>query len=154
MQASRVTISAKTKEALAYKGLDFKKRQQVKRERVYAFLSLQPNHQATISDLIAAAGYRTDDTKQYNSGHAFISTMIKRSLIGNQGERSYKKTWWTIKDLPKVKDIELPQHKPEVPKQPPLLQLAQEYVWTHDSDSLREFIKWLENVKEYPVNGK
>lgn len=170
MIASKVTFSSKTREMLNYRPLSQGDKSKLRKRRVKEFIRELPTGEAQTKELIAAAGYDISRDSQYATGWQFIKGMTRRKEIGyNDGPASQKlvKHWYipgdakTTNKVPKREEDEgdkpEPKHedadkgKDEMTTLPPaslhsaqtLLHQAKEFSWQQNSDSLREFLRWL-----------
>lgn len=171
MDASRISFSNHTREMLANPILDKKKKSQLRENRVKDYIRSRPHGAAKLYDLIAAAGYRVDVPGQYASGWAFVNRMVRDGVIRKQDledePRSYLKQWVIPEDAKIIKPANVPEegNKTENPvdespdrgqalftvatsiaqfSHEDLLTKAKKFAWERNSDSLREFMTWLQ----------
>lgn len=185
MIASKVTFSRETQAALLNPALDFKKKRELRINRVKEFVREHPaGHKFRMMDLIAAAGYNPDNPGNYASGFGFITALNKRGIINIEKTKQYgkevtipgdenivKEGRQTIAEIraeeaaKEAKETETPVNEPDnsveldkpevvtftrleyqvvdVEEVRRIENLAREFSWNNDSDSLREFIKSL-----------
>lgn len=163
MQASKVKFSQETKAALNARPLSKAAKAKLRRERVKDYIRSQPAG-AIIkqTELAAAAGY---DQSQ-GHGWAFVNRMIKNGHITKDTSEGAHRPSWTVKGDARVVRQKAEVKVPDQPMPTPeptqhfrfeatstsefaeaangwTKQLAKEFAWQYNSDSLREFIKWL-----------
>ena len=113
----------------------------------------------TKQELVASAGLNPDArSNEYAKGVAMINSMVKRRIISFLPTTQFRKTWSVVTDVkvtpsPKEmaasvmpKDIMVAlQEYPTVEKMK-LVDMAKEFAWQNNSDSLREFIQYVQNA--------
>lgn len=164
MNASRVIITQETRERLNNEALSPMKKRELREQMVIESIRKAVGGTRTKQELIAAAGYNPlGSTPDYASGLQLITSMIKRGLITHNATSTFKKNWTVIGDV-KVKPIVTPtpeavaqeivaptpeltvEEKPKAQvNKGTLLNLAKEFAWEKNSDSLREFIDFAKN---------
>lgn len=161
MDASRIVFSQQTKAALNARPMSKAAKAKLRRERVKDYIRSQPV--GTIikqRDLATVAGY----DKSQGHGWAFISRMVKTGHIAKDTSEGNHKPSWTVRGDAKVKTppVEKPEkltvesnEKPEFSLHTESLddlndivagmvtQRAKEFAWAYNSDSLRDFIRFL-----------
>lgn len=157
MNASKVTISQETRAKLDNPILTKKRKNKLRKELVKEYIRSAKGGMATRQQLIAAAGF--DPSSQsygYRTGNAFIRNMMRAGIISNDGRSHFKKSW-TVHDVP-VTPTPKQVAKTVMPKDPvvelkefkidkiTLIDMAKEFAWTRNSDSLREFIDYAKNA--------
>lgn len=156
MLVSKVTISPITKQLNSLTPI---KRKQLRREAIMNYINSKPaGTPITTRDLQTAA-----QISAYPTAYSFIRAMISdghigRTQIGNSRKYEYyvrETDTYTLDKPDKVIKTPLTttyQYEPdeevteaEVQKAPSddLKDQAIRFAWEHDSDSLREFIKWI-----------
>jgi len=163
MNASKVIITPETREKLNNPVLSPLKKRQLREEMIKDSIRKAVGGVRTKQELVAAAGFNpSGTTNDYANGLGLITSMIKRGIINHNPTSSFKKVWSVTEDVkvtpsPKkvAQEIVAPvETKPEltVEERPKvqvnkgtLLNLAKEFAWKNNSDSLREFIVYAEN---------
>jgi hypothetical protein len=172
MQASKVIISQETREKLNNQALSPLKKRELREQMVIAAIRKAVGGTRTKQELIAAAGYNPAGTSpDYARGLGFLTGMVNRGLITHNDTNTFKKNWTVLADVKttKAKDPEIMPTAveiakaivaPEEEKAPEvvvelkekthvnkgtLINLAKEFAWKHNSDSLREFIAFADN---------
>lgn len=158
MEASKVTLNQDMRNALNNPILDKKKKRELKIKRIKEYIMSKPNGtKMSMKDLMYEAGYDVD--RQYAVGWVFVNNLIKkRIIIATDIPKSMKKTFvvpgTTIKepDNP-VESSNTPEDDAMVvsdvseKKNYKLIEVveakAKQFAWENNSDSLREFIKFL-----------
>ena len=165
MNASKVTITQETRERLNNEALSPIKKRQLREQMIIESIRKAVGGTRTKQELIAAAGFSTDARSlNYAKGHTLIGSMIKRGIITHNATTTFKKNWTVLSDVKTVvtptpkevaESIVAPVEKaPEImieekPKvqvnKGTLINLAKEFAWKNNSDSLREFIAFADN---------
>lgn len=165
MLASKVTISQETRARLDNPTLTESKRHKLRQELIKDTIRRANGRRLSKQQLIAAAGLdpRTE-TNDYKRGMALVRSMIrKRQIIQKSGNRlgggwkvvgdKSKQTNVNVRPtpqdmaesvMPKSVAVELQDYK--VVDKLTLLNMAKEFAWKENSDSLREFINYIENA--------
>lgn len=163
MIASKITISPETREKLNNPVLSPMKKRELRRELVKDSIRKAIGGTRTKQELIAAAGYNAyRSSNEYANGLNLIDGMIKSGIISHNPTNAFKKVWTVIEDVkvtpspkkvaqeivsPVETKLELTvEERPKVQvNKGTLLNLAKEFAWKNNSDSLREFIVYAEN---------
>jgi len=163
MYASRVKISQETRSKLNNPVLDSRKKSELRVRLVLDKINNNPGVRFTKQELLATAGYNpSTNTQNYQTGLAFIRNMEKRGLIAHNNTRTFRKHWFvlseaTIKTTPKqvaksilaksqlaekpvVEEVDIKKGVQEIVTRP-----AKDFVWETNSDSLHEFVKYLQD---------
>lgn len=147
MQASKVTITPETR-AAAERPLSRADRHNMQREQIMAYIRNKPAgtpiNVRKMGERIGLIG------NQLIQLPLFLQRMVRDRLITMEGEKGTEYRTFTV--LTDVKTIPPePQPEPESvpPPQPPvsnhtLSVYAKEFAWEKDSDSLREFVGWMD----------
>lgn len=162
---ARVIITQETREKLDNPVLSPAKKRELREQLIIESIRKAVGGTRTKQELIAAGGYDPrGTTASYAAGLQHLSSMVKRGLITHNATSSFKKNWTVLADVktkpavtPKpeavAEEIVKPEVKPEliVEEKPKvqvnkgtLLNLAKEFAWKRNSDSLREFIEYAE----------
>lgn len=171
MYASKVSFSNQTRALINARPLSRNKRVKLRQQRVMDFIRETPNGEVRKRDLIEAAGFNPHNEREYARGWAIIGTMIRKKMIvasdGSNPKNSYLKQWTIPGDVVTRPDAvphpapaeEVEQKAEEVPTETTgkmygisieqyapddIREKAKEFAWRENSDSLREFIAWLE----------
>lgn len=155
MNASKVTISQETRARLDNPALSPTRKRALKAEMVKEYIRDANGKKKTKQQLIAAAGY-SPVGKGYTAGFAFITGLCKRGIISHNDTKSYKKVWIVNEApvSPSPKEVaekivsgkaivELKEFKMD---KITLTDMAKQFAWSNNSDSLREFIAYVENA--------
>lgn len=161
---ARVIITQETREKLDNQALSPLKKRELREQMVIESIRKAVGGERTKQELIAAAGYSPVGTSpDYARGLGFLQGMIKRKVIMHNDTSTFKKVWTVLADV-KVKPLVTPtpqavaqevvapapeltvEEKPKVQvNKGTLINLAKEFAWKHNSDSLRDFIVFAEN---------
>lgn len=153
MDASKITITEETRQALA-RPMSEKKRHKLQVEAAKAYVRSQPTGTIIpMYKIAAAAGIKK------GTAHWFCQRLIKeKALVWHKASHEQSGSWSVYEDMivkstppksvPKPEE-QLPTPPPAAPTGPTagkdlLLNYAKEFAWVNNSDSLREFIKWME----------
>jgi hypothetical protein len=159
MVASKVTISQETRAKLDNPILTKAKKSKLREELIKDYIQARRGGIATKQQLIAAAGFDPNArSNSYASGIAFLRRMMKHDIISHDNTNKFKKVW-TVKEASKVSPT--PAQVAESIVKPPvvvelkefekvnsvqLVDMAKEFAWKQNSDSLRDFIQYVENA--------
>lgn len=169
MEASKVSFSQHTKEMLNARPLSRTHKAKLRKQRIVEYIRELPFGECQKSDLIAAAGWDIKVVQQYSNGWSFIERLRKNKVIrmsdGTDPKNSYIKKWEVVADTHVTKPADIPRVEPveevgevtwpepaDGPTPPPaderktvnLLDEAKNFAWTMNSDSLREFVAWVQ----------
>lgn len=164
MNASRLVISPETREKLNNPVLSPMKKRQLREQMIIESIRKAVGGSRTKQELIVAAGFSPDaKTNSYAAGHTLINSMIKRGLITHNATNAFRKNWTVLADVkvtPSAKAVAQEVVTPKAEVKPELvveerpkvvvnkgtlLNLAKEFAWKHNSDSLRDFVVFAEN---------
>lgn len=156
MVANNVIITPETKARLAYKELSPVKKRELREEMIKERIRNTADGACTKQELVAAAGLNPDaHTSEYSKGVGMINSMIKRGIISYLPTHKFRKTWSVRTDV-KVKNK--PVDKAVIPEKVvvalqerlvtrnELLDVAKDFAWQNNSDSLRDFITYVQNT--------
>lgn len=158
MIASKVTISQETRAKLDNPVLTRKKKNKLREELVKDCIRAQRGGIATKQQLIAAAGFDPDARSNgYATGITLLHSMVRKGIISHENTKKFKKTWTVKEDVrvtPTPKQVAREIVKPEAVVELKefkmdkltLVDMAKQFAWTNNSDSLRDFIKYVENA--------
>lgn len=171
MIASKLIISTETRKRLSNPVLSPMKKRQLREDMIIECIRKAAGEAITKQQLMVAAGYDSKyGTSGYSQGFTLISSMINRGIISHNGTKSFKKVWTCNADV-KVKKPATPVA--EAPKADTKMESldasatimqngldqykksgevvkkyisdrAKDFVWEKNSDSLREFLKYIE----------
>lgn len=158
MQASRVTVSLETRAKMANPVLDNNKRRKLRMQLVKEAIIGRKSGKFSKQELIAVAGYDpTPGQSDYWKGAALLRTMLNRRAISHDKTGRRIKVW-KVTNAPKPV-VQEPLAETVMPKEivvalqdykqvekVALLDMAKEFAWKENSDSLREFIAYVENA--------
>jgi len=160
MIASKLIISQETREKLLNPVLTPMKKRELREELIKDSIRKAVAGSRTKQELVAAAGFNPDATSNdYANGNGLVNSMIKRGIISHNPTRSFRKTWTVCEDVrvtptpkqvadaivqPEKEIIVQTKEKVQVNKGT-LINLAKEFAWKNNSDSLRDFIMYTEN---------
>jgi hypothetical protein len=142
MEASKVTINP---DKLKYEQMTEKQRTELRARNIIDLIRNTPaGERITLMQFMKAAGYRT-----YQSADSKLKSMIRQGLI-SKTELDHPKTYaYSINDgtltAPKREPAKEVQHFDDI--QPPFQTLgdyAKQFVWEANSDSLRDFVRWMD----------
>lgn len=158
MYASKVRISQETRARLDNPILTNAKRGLLRRELIREAIRKHGNYKLSRQQLVAAAGFNPDTTTlDYRNGLNLISRMEKSNQI-KQIDGSRRGGRWIviegrISPSPKqvaLKIVDKEQPEPVVELKEfkklsnlALIDMAKEFAWQNNSDSLREFIRYV-----------
>ncbi len=171
MEASKVIISHDMQDYINNPKISTVRRMQLRADRVVEYIKSKPAGEYIKKlDLVHAAGYITENSRA--RGYLFIDSLISsKKIYCHQDSRA--RMSWSVNDS-KVSNTEKPSEKLDKPKKPPVKdkeelseskvditksrgvkkQLAdikyeaQQFAWNYSSDSLREFINYLERERK------
>ena len=160
MIATKLVISQETRARLNNPVLSPAKKRLLREEMIKESIRKAPGGIRTKQELIVAAGYNPKSrTKDYANGLNLISSMVKRGVIYHATTDSFKKRWFVaneVKVTPSPRSIAKELFGPKEVKVEPkeklpvsaveLVQLAKDFAWRENSDSLRDFIAYMQNV--------
>ena len=135
MEASKLTISP---EHIRFKTLTPAKRAELRRENIKALVRSKP-----AGTIIMLPEFAMVTAGKPGTVHAMLKTMLKKGVITRQTDDNFKARFsYTVNEDVKVKK---PRAEPVAKKQDTseIVEKAKEFVWEQNSDSLRDFIKWL-----------
>lgn len=166
MVASKVTISQETRAKLLNPILSPARKRELREELIKDSIRRATHGYRTKQELIAAGGFNPDaKSGSYASGFGMINSMIKRGVISHESTNAFKKRWTILADMkvtPSPKQIAktivptvapaagtevmvaLEEYK-EVDKIK-LVDMAKEFAWRENSDSLRDFVAYMQNA--------
>jgi hypothetical protein len=146
MDASKVTVSPET---LRFKKMSPGKRSELRRKNIIELIESKPfGTPITLAEFAAVCSF-TDA-----SAHAMLTTMVKKGII-SKNPISKAKIAYSVNGEPRV-------IKPKTEVEPtPTRQIdmdvvghektlgdyAKDFAWQHNSDSLREFVKYMDSVE-------
>lgn len=160
MNASKVIITQETRARLNNEALSPAKKRQLREQMIIESIRKAVGGTRTKQELIAAAGYSPDaKSNSYAMGHTLVNSMIRRGLITHNNTRAFRKNWTVLSEVTvtpqpkavaeaivekKKEAVELVvEEKPKViVNKGTLLNLAKQFAWEKNSDSLREFIDY------------
>lgn len=159
MIASKISISHETRAKLNNQALSPVKKRELRENMVKERIRSAVGGECTKQELVAAAGYDPDaKSNDYANGVTLINSMLKRGLIAHNGTSKFRKAWTVIEQAPKrvpnvtptpaqvaaelMVELKDYKHLSSIS----LLDMAKTFAWTHNSDSLREFIDYIENA--------
>lgn len=157
MVASKVTISPETKVKLNNVYLSPQKKRELREEMIKERIRNTPDGFLTKQELVAAAGLDPNaNGNEYARGVAMLGSMIKRGIIAHEKTHKFRKSWCVISDA-KVTTKPEPVEKDIMPREVmialtrtvdkmKLVDMAKEFAWRENSDSLRAFIIYAENT--------
>lgn len=157
MLASRVTILPETRVKLNNILLSPTKKRELREEMIKERIRKTPDGFLTKQELVAAAGLHPDArSNEYARGVAMLNSMVRRGILAHEQTHKFRKSWTVLAD---VKVTPSPEQVAEavVPKEIMVLQdrtvdraklvdMAKEFAWRSNSDSLREFIVYVQNT--------
>lgn len=171
MEASKVIISQDMQDYINNPKISTERRMQLRADRVVEYIKSKPAGEYIKKlDLVHAAGYVTENNRA--RGYSFIDSLISSKKIScHQDSRT--RMSWSVNDS-KISNTEKPSANLDKPKKPPIKdseepskneidiprgcrvkkQLAdikyeaQQFAWNYSSDSLREFINYLERERK------
>lgn len=146
MEASKLKISP---EHLRFKPMPKAKRSALRRENIKALIRSKP-----AGTVIALADFSAATQSSQASAHSMVKTMIKRGEIIKVYAEGHARRYAYVVNEPVVKQPAKPKATPQPAEQAPeptpaaldldaLVAKAKDFVWSENSDSLREFIKWV-----------
>lgn len=164
MIASKLVITSETRAKLNNPVLTPAKKLELREQLIVEYIrkNLRP---ITKQELIVAGGYNASATSQsYANGLNLITRMIKRNVISHNNTKEFRKLWTVTEDV-KVRPIaqkitELPAMIPKDSKlsqyqltlepvqelkKESLIDMAKQWAWENNSDSLRDFIAFAQN---------
>lgn len=161
MIASKLVISPETREKLNNPVLSPMKKRQLREQFIIESIRKAVGGTRTKQELIVAAGFSHDaTTNSYAAGHTLINSMIKRGLITHNDTKSFKKNWTVLADVkvtpspktvakevvgtPQSTQVELKEKAPVSAVE--LVQLAKDFAWENNTDSLRDFIAYAQKT--------
>lgn len=164
MIASKVIITAETRARLDNPILTPAKRRSLREEMIKERIRSATGGAATKQELIAAAGLNPDArSTEYAKGIATINSMVKRGIISHDDSNRFRKIWTVMEDvhtrplvtptpeelaselvIPKELKVELKEFEALTSVQ--LVDMAKEFAWQRNSDSLREFVEYAKNA--------
>lgn len=157
MDASKVTISQETREKLS-RPLSAKNKKALKIQLIKEYIRSKPiGTKFSMQELAAAAGY---DKNRGAVGWAFVNRLHKNGVIDIEGVTKYKKNVTIPKDSKATKELSISKDDKKLDTSSSLTKRedknvsnlafitevedkAREFSWKENSDSLREFIKFL-----------
>lgn len=159
MNASKVTITAETRAKLDNQALSPARKRELRECMIKERIRNATNGACTKQELVAASGLNPDaKSVEYARGVAMINSMVRRGVISHDNSNKFRK-YWTVKEDARVKPT--PEQVAQaliVPKEVvvllnefkmdkiALVDMAKQFAWTKNSDSLREFISYVENA--------
>lgn len=160
MHASRVIFSQKTQELLRSPIMNSSRKVKLRRQRVIEFIHQLPNGEATMADLIAAAGYDVKRSKgQYTTGWSFVNRLIQKNVITPtelEGKVNGRVKQWAVNaDVKTTKPAEEPQKEEvaveeEDEAEPEVERPSFEFNTTSTSDFNAAATGWMvQHAKEY-----
>lgn len=133
MDASKLTVNP---EAIRLNKMSFKKRSALRRQNILDLINSKPFGTPITLEEFAAVAQLTGPAV-----HSLLATMVKNGIITKDKITHFKIAYAVTGAV----------HTIAAPRQKPTLEsLAREYAWKHDTDSLRGFIKWM-NEQELSV---
>lgn len=135
MEASKLVISP---ENLRFKPLPRKRKLELRRENIKAYIKSKP-----AGTVISFSEFANITSQSEPNVYSMIKTMVKRGeILKIQSEDHGQRYSWVVNDLTE-KAIKHPKTTLRYDVVT-LTQMAKEFAWREDSDSLRKFIKSLE----------
>lgn len=136
MEASQLKISP---DNLRFRPMSRSKRQLLRRENVKALIRSKPAGTVILLSEFSAV-CASNDTNTYS----MLQTMIRRGEISRiaSEQRGQRYSYVVNEDSRVIKP------KQTVVKTDSLVEKAKQFAWEQDSDSLRQFIKWMTEVTE------
>jgi hypothetical protein len=160
MLASKVTITPETRAKLDAPALSPSKWRQLREELIKDCIRNRSGGAATKQELVAAAGLNPEATStEYAKGIHLLKRMVERGIISHNNTNQYRKSWTVIEDvkvkpspkqvasevvIPEEVTVELKEYNHLTSMK--LVEMAKEFAWRTNSDSLREFIAYTENA--------
>jgi len=159
MIPSRLILTPETRAKLSNPVLSAVKKRQLREEMIKDSIRSAVGGMRTKQELIVAAGYSPDaKTNDYAKGHTLIGSMLRRGIISHNKTNAFKKIWTVHEDVrvtpsPKqvaaaivVKEPVVALKEQEELDKVKLVDMAKEFAWRENSDSLREFIAYMEKA--------
>tara|TARA_B100001245_G_C22894477_1_gene431580 strand:- start:5386 stop:5877 length:492 start_codon:yes stop_codon:yes gene_type:complete len=159
---ARLVITPETRAKLNNPVLSPTKKRELREQLIKDRIRKAAGSGVTKQELIATAGYSPKTTSnEYANGLGLIASMIQRGVISHLPTKGFKKVWSVAEDVKskreKPKDIDMPlpiiSKEATVSRQEPteinrvkLVDMAKEFAWRKNSDSLREFISYIEDT--------
>ncbi len=161
MNVTKLTISQETREKLNNPVLTPMKKRELREEMIKDSIRSAVGGVRTKQELVAAAGYNPDaKSSNYASGIGHIGSMVKRGIISHNNTNAFRKTWVVCEDVktkavenksqmpvPIIpKDIMVIREEPTDVDRVKLIDMAKQWAWDNNSDSLRDFIAHAQNT--------
>lgn len=141
MEASKLQISP---EHLRFKPMTKGKRSALRRENIKALIRSKP-----AGTVLGLADFAAATQATEASAYSMLKTLIKRGEIIKIPDDLHNRRYSYVVNEPTKTKITKPADQPKVQLQPGCMDLkqleakAKDFAWQEDSDSLREFIKWV-----------
>jgi hypothetical protein len=143
MDASKLTVSP---DKLRFQKMSPTKRLLLRRKNVIDLIKSKPyGSPITLAEFQAVTQLR-------GSGgvHSLLMSMVKKGMITKE-KTNHRNIAWTVTGEPRI--VKPARHPVEPPKEVETMQIksleeyAREFSWQHNSDSLREFVKFMDNIE-------
>lgn len=154
---AKVILEPETRAKLLNPILSPMKKRELRQELVKDSIRRAVGGVRTKQELIAAAGYQPNrSSSEYANGLNLITSMIKRRIISHNPTNQFKKRWAVLEDVkitpPSItesvipKEITLALQPQEDVNKVKLVDMAKDFAWRENSDSLRDFISYMEKA--------
>jgi hypothetical protein len=152
MEASRVIIGPDMEKSINDPRLSSSRKKELRIHHVINLINSRPVGTLFKKiELVRAAGFTTQNSRA--RGYLFIDSMIENGIINTNGEHKTKSSWYVI-DTDKHKEhlnpsTQIPdvKTKVEINVQQHIETLAVDFAWNNNTDSLRDFIKYLKQER-------
>lgn len=144
MEASKLTIDPNH---LRFDKMSNGRRSKLRKENIKALIRSKP-----AGTIIKVSDFQKVTMSSNPSTSVMLKNMVKRGEISRYRDEQFKSRYtWAVSEGVKVKVPKTPRQAPKsVFDTETIIEKAKSYVWQQDDDSLRGFIKWLEQGENLP----
>lgn len=165
---SKLTISPETRTQLNNPALSQAKRRELREQKVKESIRTSIGGRRTKQELVVAAGYDSNTKSSgYANGLGLVNSMIKRGIISHNNTNQFRKVWeicaevkprvtpsptkiahsiFGKKEEPVEAEIVVELKEQLTLDKVKLIDMAKDFAWRENSDSLREFIAHMEKA--------
>jgi hypothetical protein len=159
MIASKLIITQETREKLNNPVLSPTKKRELRERMIKDKINNSIDSKFTKQELVVAAGFNPiTTTNEYANGLGLVNSMVKRHIIMHNNTTEFRKVWTVIDNMKvtptpkqvagsvvKKEPVVVLSEKTELDKVT-LVDMAKEFSWRENSDSLRNFIAYMHNT--------
>lgn len=138
MQASKVEVNSE----LLSEQLPKKRKAELRRQRIVELIESKP-----VGAQIKLVEFATVTNMSTGSVHGFLQQMVKRGIISVEKLTPSELTYHVLSDKPRHEWKTITPHEHHSQHGESVTDLAHQFFWETQSDSLHEFVEWVAKNK-------